>query len=407
MTSSEESSTQFQRLFVLIAVSAVDMLGFAMVLPLLPFYALQLRATPETIGWIISSFSIAQLVSAPLWGRLSDRSGRRPALMIGLGASAIAYAVFGLAGTVWLLFLSRVVQGLGGGTTGVAQAYVADVIEPEGRARALGWLSAATAAGVMIGPVVGSLASHLEREAPGFVAATLCLANVFIAWRWLPESRAAAQAHDGKRKPVWHAAWTTLRHPTAPVSRMIWIYSVGMLAFTMLTGVLALYLGARFGIDEKTIGWFFLYVGLLGFVMRSVLLGPIVRKIGEIGAVRAGTLLLVVGLLLYPLPNSILLLAIVIPLVPIGTALLFPSTTSLMSRFSAKSETGTTLGVAQTFAGLARVVAPLLATSLFQRAGHGSPFLVAAGIVAVVGVMAFRFAEPAPIDPVPIQTAEG
>src|ERR671916_2422431 len=164
------SSSQFRQLAVLIGVNFVDMIGFMIVLPLLPFYALKLDASPETIGYLIASFSVAQLLAAPLWGRMSDRYGRRPALLIGLGASAVAYVVFGFANTVWLLFLSRLVQGAGGGAPGVAQAYVADTIEPGDRARALGWLSAATSAGVMVGPALGSFAAHLGQAAPGLVA---------------------------------------------------------------------------------------------------------------------------------------------------------------------------------------------------------------------------------------------
>jgi multidrug resistance protein len=382
---------QFRRLAVLIAVNFVDMIGFMIVLPLLPFYALKLQASPETIGRLIASFSIAQLLAAPLWGRVSDRYGRRPALLIGLSASAMAYVVFGLASSVWLLFLSRLVQGAGGGTTGVAQAYVADTVEPADRARALGWLSAATSAGVMIGPAIGSFAAHFGQAAPGLVAAALCLINVFFAWKWLPESHkerggGAARA----RKPLWHPAWMALRHPGTAISRLLWIYGVGMLAFASMTSVLALYLGAEFGIDEKTIGYVFLYVGVLSFVMRSALLGPIVDRIGETWAMRIGTVLLVIGLALYPVPRDLWTLALVIPLVPIGTALLFPATTSLMSRYSAPGELGTTMGVAQTFAGLARVAAPLLATTTFQRLGHGWPFYVAGGFVALVGIMAFQ-----------------
>jgi MFS family permease len=383
--------TQFRRLAVLIAVNFVDMIGFMIVLPLLPFYALKLQASPETIGRLIASFSIAQLVAAPLWGRVSDRYGRRPALLIGLTASAIAYVVFGFATSVWLLFLSRLVQGAGGGTTGVAQAYVADTVVPGDRARALGWLSAATSAGVMVGPAIGSVAAHLGQAAPGLVAATLCLVNVIFAWKWLPESRKEpAATTTSVRKPVWHPAWTALRHPGTAISRLLWIYGVGMLAFASMTSVLALYLGAEFGIDEKTIGYVFLYVGLLSFVMRSALLGPIVDRIGETWAMRIGTVLLIIGLVLYPVPRHFWTLALVIPLVPIGTALLFPATTSLMSRYSAAHELGTTMGVAQTFAGLARVAAPILATTTFQRLGHGYPFYVAGGFVALVGIMAFQ-----------------
>ncbi|HEY9013779.1 MAG TPA: MFS transporter [Gemmatimonadales bacterium] len=397
------SSGRFRRLAVLIAVNFVDMIGFMIVLPLLPFYALKLHASAETIGQLIASFSIAQLLAAPLWGRVSDRYGRRPALLIGLSASAAAYVVFGLASSVWLLFLSRLVQGAGGGTTGVAQAYVADTVAPADRARALGWLSAATSAGVMVGPAIGSFAAHFGQAAPGLLAAALCLINVFLAWRWLPESyseKVRLESHT--RRPVWHPAWLALRHPTTPIGRLLWIYGVGMLAFASMTSVMALYLGAEFGITEKTIGYIFLYVGILSFVMRSLLLGPIVDRIGEIWAMRIGTALLVLGLALYPLPESLWTLALVIPLVPIGTALLFPATTSLMSRVSDPRELGTTMGVAQTFAGLARVAAPILATVLFQRLGHGWPFYVAAGYVALVGVMAFqvqlqpRSASPSP-----------
>ena len=389
-------SGELRRLGVLIAVNFIDMIGFMIVLPLLPFYALKLDASPELIGGMIASFSIAQLVSAPIWGRVSDRYGRRPALLIGLSASAVAYVVFGLAHSVWLLFLSRAVQGAGGGTTGVAQAYVADSIRPSRRAQALGWLSAATSAGVVIGPTIGSLASHWGQEAPGFIAAALCTINAVFCWRWLPESRQPTSGGRGgaERKPLWNAAVAVLRHPRGAVPRFIWIYAVGMLAFTMITGVLALYLNAKFNVTETTIGKFFTYVGVLSVVMRSLLLGPIVSRIGETGAMRWGTAILVLGLVLYPAAETIWQLILVIPLVPIGTALLFPATTSLMSRVSEKSEMGTTMGVAQTYAGIARVVAPLLATSLFQRLGHPVPFFVAAGIVAVVSVLAFQVVQP-------------
>lgn len=378
-----------RRLMVLIAANCVDMIGFAIVLPLLPFYALHLDASPKTIGWIIASFSIAQLLSAPIWGRVSDRYGRRPALLIGLTASAFAYVVFGLAQSVELLFLSRFVQGAGGGTTGVAQAYVADTIPPAGRARALGWLSAATSLGVMIGPVIGSLAAHWGQRAPGFVAAALCLLNVAFAWRYLPESRKLGGTAP-PRRPVWHAAWETLRRPGTPVARLTWIYAVGMLAFTCLTSVLPLFLDAEFGVTERTIGYFFLYVGALSLIMRSLFLGPIVDRIGEAWAMRAGTGCLIVGLLLYPPAHTLWALAWVIPLVPIGTALLFPSTTALMSHAAEKADLGTVMGSAQTFAGIARVVAPILATRAFQDLGHAWPFYIAAAIVALASILAFR-----------------
>lgn len=383
--------THLQQISVLIAVNLVDMIGLMLVLPILPFYATDLGANPERIGQLIASFSIAQLLAAPFWGRLSDRYGRRPALVIGLTASALAYLVFAYAHTVWLLFVSRIIQGAGGGTTGVAQAYVADTVVPKERAKALGWLSASTNVGVVLGPVIGGLATHLNRAAPGLIACGLCAINAYFAWRLLPESRsdtASRPAHQ--RKPVWHAAWQVLRHPTRAVPRFVWIYGIGMLAFSCLTSLVALFLMAEHGVTEGTIGYFFTYIGLLNILMRVVVLGPVVSRFGEQRAMRIGAATLILGLLAFPMAQTIWQLTLVIPLVPIGTALLFPATTSLMSRYSDPAELGTTMGVAQTYAGTARVVAPILGTVIFQRVGHQWPFVAAAGAMALVSVLAFK-----------------
>lgn len=392
---------QFRQLSVLIAVNCIDMLGFAIVLPLLPFYALKLKATPEMVGWLIAAFSIAQLIASPIWGRVSDRYGRRPALLVGLSASAVAFLVFGLADSLWLLFLSRIVQGAGGGTTGVAHAYVTDTVAPSDRARALGWLSAATAAGVMIGPAVGSLAIHLGPAAPGFVAAGLCFLNVLAAWRWLPESKRPRAGAEPVRKPVWHAAWTVVRHPKGDAARLIWMYGTGMLAFSLLTSILALWLGARFGVDEKTIGWFFVYSGLLSLVLRSLMLGPVVERVGEVWAVRLGAIFLGAGLLMYPLAPSIWALVFIIPLVPVGTALLFPASTSLLSRVADPQELGTVMGVAQTFAGISRVIAPIFGTIAFQRMGVDWPFRLGGITMLLVAWSAFRYVRPPERVPAP------
>jgi MFS family permease len=317
-------------------------------------------------------------------------------LLIGLTASALAFVVFGLATSLWVLFLSRIVQGAGGGTTGVAHAYVSDTVAKEDRARALGWLSAATNAGISIGPAIGSLAAHLGRAAPGYFAAGLCFINVVAAWRWLPETRTREQraAAPVQRKPVWHAAVAVLANPTGKRERLIWIYGIGMFAFSLMTSMLALWLGARFGINEKSIGPYFVYYGVLSFVMRLFFLGPVVDRLGEVGTMRLGTLLLAVGMLMYPFATSIWMLAFIIPLVPVGTALMFPSTTSLLSHVTDSSDLGTTMGVAQTFAGVARVAAPLLGGMFFQRLGVNAPFTIGGVIVLMVAWVAFRYIRP-------------
>jgi MFS family permease len=188
-----------------------------------------------------------------------------------------------------------------------------------------------------------------------------------------------------------------LRNPTGSLQRLTLIYAVAMLAFSSLSSVLALYLSSEFGITEKTIGYVFLYVGVFSVLMRSALIGPIVDRIGEPWSIRAGAATLIIGLLAYPMAPNLWSLAFIVPLVPIGTSLLFPATTALMSHYSPKMELGTTMGIAQTFAGIARVAAPLLSTTLFQRASHGMPFYFAATFVGLVSLLAFQVErEPVP-----------
>jgi predicted MFS family arabinose efflux permease len=279
----------------------------------------------------------------------------------------------------------------------VAQAYVSDTVAPADRARALGWLSAATAAGVMVGPAIGSGAAHFGRAAPGFIAAALCFLNALAAWRWLPESRSAEdRAVPRPRRPIWHAAYEVLRHPAGKAARLIWIYGTGMLAFSLLTSILALWLDARFGVTEKTIGWFFVYNGMLSLVLRSLFLGPVVDRIGEMRAMRLGALILAVGLMLYTVAPNLWVLAAMIPLVPIGTALLFPASTSLLSHATDPSELGTTMGVAQTFAGIARIIAPIAGTIAFQRIGVNAPFLLGGLTMLGVAWVSWRFVRPLP-----------
>ena len=374
-------------LWILMSVAFVDMLGFAMIFPLLPFYALRLGGQAWMVGPLVASFSVAQLASSPLWGRVSDRYGRRPTLLIGLSAAAIAYVIFGFAHSIWLLFASRLVQGAGGGTTGVVQAYVSDATDPAQRVRGLGWLSASTNLGVMIGPAIGSLASHLGPAAPGLMAAGLCACNVGFAWGFLPETNPSP---GRPKRSVRTAMLEVVRHPARPQPRLIWIYAVGMLAQGSFTAVLALYLQYRFGVTVHTIGYFVVYTGFLSVVLRAAILGPLVDRFGETRLLRTGAILLVLGMLLFPVPHTIPLMAVVLTLFPAGTALLFPAVTALVSHESDPQELGQTMGVQQAFGGIARVVGPMWSTPAFQILGPSYPFLIAAGIVGVTSSLAFR-----------------
>src|SRR5215213_5665613 len=190
------AKTPIAKLVVLMVTAFMDMVGVLMIVPLMPFYAKHMGAGGFVVGLLVSSFSVAQLLMAPVWGRLSDQYGRRPALIVGMTASAIAYVVFAYADSLWLLFLSRIVQGSGGGTVSVIQAYVADAVAPEQRAKGLGWLSAATNAGVALGPVIGSQMLHFGVHAPGLMAAMLCVLNSIFAFKYLAESRDMVEARS-------------------------------------------------------------------------------------------------------------------------------------------------------------------------------------------------------------------
>ena len=386
-----------KKISVLMATAFVDMIGFAIVFPILPFYALRFDAPEWMIGPLLASFSVMQLIASPLWGRFSDKFGRRPAIILGLCTSAIAFLIFGFAVNLLMLFATRLVQGIGGGTTGVAQAYVGDSIDPKDRAKALGWLSAATSAGVMMGPAIGSYAFRLGPQYPGLIASGLCLLNVIFAWFWLPESTPKKEEEDAnssappkERRAVKAMMLEVLFTPRGDVPRLIWIYTAGMLGFMSMAAILPLYLGARFGITEGNIGPFFVYTGFLSIVMRAVVLGKLVDLFGETRVMRAGALLLATGLFSLPLSTTILGTVAMMSFIPMGTALLFPNVSALVSHRAPRGELGQVMGVQQSFGGMARVLGPVWATLVFDRVGITAPFFVASGIVGLVTVLAFR-----------------
>jgi multidrug resistance protein len=395
-----------KRMSVLMAVAFVDMIGFTLVLPLMPLYALKLHANPTIIGLLTASFPIAQLLASPVWGRVSDRYGRRPALLAGLAASAVAYVIFGLAQSLWLLFVSRFVQGLGGGTTGVAQAYVADTMLPQERAKALGWLSAATSLGVVIGPVVGSFAARAGSWAPGFVAAALCAGNLVFAWKWLPESRAFVShttTESGRRIPapeprsVRAAVWEVVRHPRRPAAYLIWIYAVAMLAYNTAPAVFTIYLAWRFGIDATNIWWFFTVFGGVGVLMRAFVVGPVNHRLGEVRTMRLGAALYGLGYAILPFAASVPLFLLFQALLPLGTALLFPANSALVSHRTDQHEFGLMMGVQQALRGVASVAGPIWAGLSYQHLGPRVPFFACAVIIGCALLLATRIPRPEPV----------
>jgi MFS family permease len=412
------------KLFTLMATAFVDMLGLLMIIPLLPFYVKTLGGSGIDvlgmhfgigiiIGFIVASFTFAQLLSAPMWGRFSDRVGRRPTLLIALGASAIAYLIFGFAHSLLVLFISRLVQGAGGGTVGVIQAYVADSTDPKDRARALGWLSATTNLGVALGPVLGSFAITLGTRdlmpgpgtlqmghaAPGIMAAGLCGLNMIFVARYLKESRDFSEElrADEKRQTSAEAIWRVISHSSEPASRLIWIYAIAIGAFQGSFSVLALFLNARFQVTELTIGYFFMYIGSISVFTRVLLLGRMVDWLGEANLSRLGIVLLATGVLGMPLSRNLWMLAIAVALIPLGTAFTFPCVTALLSRVIAPRERGLYMGMQQTYGGVARIIAPLFFGWAFDRIGVSSPYFFSSAFLLATLSLGFgldQYARP-------------
>jgi predicted MFS family arabinose efflux permease len=300
----------------------------------------------------------------------------------------------------------------------VIQAYVADSVEPDQRARGLGWLSAATNLGVALGPVLGSFAITLGNKVcnlgggdvtglhavghamPGLFAALLCLVNMAFAWKYLRESHQVAEAHHAtahKPRSSREAVLRVIEHSGEPASRLIWIYAIAMGAFQGVTAILALFLADRYGVTEQTISYFFVYIGSISVFARVLLLGKAVDRLGEARLSRIGVFLLAVGLGAMPLARSLPVLALAVAFIPLGTAFTFPCVTALLSRVISSRERGLYMGVQQTFGGVARIIAPLWAGFAYDHLGIGVPFYTSAAVVLatlLLGVGLEQFVRP-------------
>lgn len=376
-------------LAVLFAAVLVDMVGFGIVLPLLPFYAESFGASAVDVTLLVASFSAMQLVAAPFWGRVSDRRGRRPLLVAGLFASAVSYLIFGVAESLPLLFLSRLAAGAAGGTISVAQAYVADTTTAEDRAHGMGLLGAASGLGVMLGPAIGGFFSRWGLGMPGYVAALLCAANGVAAILLLPESRprAGQGAAEGEAATLkgWAAAMARF-----PLSLLLGVYFLSISSFAAMTSVLALYAERVFGMTAQGMGLVFTLAGGVTVVVRGALLGWLVRRLGEARVVQFGALALALAILLVArIPNA-WWLGLTVTLHALGAGTLFPALASLVSRASDSHSQGSILGGSQVIGGLGRVLGPIWAGLLFQHLGIGSPFQVGAALVALAWILAFR-----------------
>ena len=364
-------------LIVIFTTVFIDLVGFGIVIPVLPFYAegTTFNATPRTVGLLFASYSIMQLIFSPVLGGLSDRFGRRPVLFISIIGTGIGFLILGLANTLALLFIGRILDGITGGNISTAQAYIADITTKENRAKGMGLIGAAFGLGFIFGPAIGGILSRWGIHVPFFFAAGLCFANALLLYFTLPETvtpdhpaRVSATRGRGISQLI-----RSLKQPR--LAFVLVIYFMFVVAFSIMTTSFSLYVMFRFGYDAQHTGYIFAYVGLISVIVQGGLIGRLVKRFGELPLVVFGALCFSLSLFAVPYvgPAAGGLAGLLIGggVFALGNSLATPALTSLASKSVGESEQGTVLGVTQSVASLARAVGPSLAAVLINsRAAH-------------------------------------
>ena len=362
----------------------IDLLGFSIILPLLPFYAERFGATGVWVGALLTAYSAVQFFSAPLLGRLSDRIGRRPVLLASLAGSAISLTLTGFAGSLSLLLAGRALAGLFGGSIATGQAYIADVTEPEQRAKYMGLLGACIGLGFVFGPAIGAGFSPLGFGASAFFAAGLAAANLVFAYFRLPESRRVGSASAARVLPSPSVIAAVLRRPA--VGRLLSATFLTTFAFVGLEATFALFSQKRFGLGAGGFGLVFTYLGLVIVIVQGGLIGRLTARYGERSLAMAGALLMCLSLAAVALAPNLAVVVVVLAVLAVGQGLLNPTLAALLSRETHRDEQGSTLGLGQSLAAGARATGPILAGWLYDR-GYMLPYLLGAVLVLLTAVL--------------------
>jgi DHA1 family tetracycline resistance protein-like MFS transporter len=381
-------------LLIIFLTVFIDLIGFGIVMPLLPLYSDQFGAPGWMNGAIVASFSLMQFIFAPLWGRLSDRIGRRPVLLVSNCGSAIAYAGFGYASSfegataLWLLLASRVFAGICGANLSVASAYIADVSPPEKRSRSMGLIGMAFGLGFIFGPALGSFsADKFGLAGPGWVAAVICTLNFLFTVFFLVESRKPSTEPQERRVRLEQMS-RTFRHPT--IGFLIVIYFFATFAFASFEVTIGLLLKSKFNYGPKELGYYITYCGLLSALIQGGCIGPLVKRFGERKLLSLALVVVAVGLIMIPYVNSQAGLLVALGIFAAGTGIHRPPLFGLISILTPEQEQGSIMGVAQSVGSLARIVAPVFAATVFVF--HAAlPYLICAAIAAVSGIVAWTY----------------
>ena len=387
----EESNTQkrggVSPLLLIFITILIDLIGFGMVVPLLPFYAYDLapQASKETVnillGIIVGSYSLAQFFFTPLLGRLSDRVGRRPVLIFSVFCSGLAFLGLGLANSLWMLLAARLFDGATGGNISTAQAYIADVTTPENRAKGMGLIGAGFGLGFILGPGLGGVLSTYSIHAPFFFAAVLAFTNSVLIYFFLPESLTQKRHTSLNLGAHFRDIGRVLENPA--IRFPVLILFVATLAFGIFQPLFPLFAKTQYAYDPRHVSYLFVYSGLVGAIIQGGLLGRLVKSTSEKTLLLAGQVLLIIAYFTLPWTPALWPLLGVLGLMSVGTGLTSSLLPTLVSKRTPNTEQGSALGITQAAGSLARALGPFLGGLMIAYSGQQTPFIVCAVLTLI------------------------
>jgi DHA1 family tetracycline resistance protein-like MFS transporter len=379
-----------KRLFSIILVVFIDLLGFSLILPLLPYYAETFKASQTVTGILIASYALMQLIGAPILGRLSDRFGRRPVLLASVFGTFLGFLLLGFANALWMLFASRILDGITGGNLSVAQAYISDVTDEKNRSKGLGMIGAAFGLGFIIGPVAGGLLSQWGYAVPALVAAAISFINLVLIYSWLPESlteEKRSQMTEKKPAVTFNALITAFKRPfTGSLLTVRFFFG---LAFVILQTIFSLYAIDKFNFTARDTGFVLTYIGVLSVIVQGFLVGRLTNQYREDILILASVIIMGLSLLGWALTPSVFWLYVVMTPIALSGGLLNTLLSSTLTKAVAPQEIGGILGLSAAVESSTRIIAPILGGFLLQQIGTWAPGALGAVIMAGVTIFVF------------------
>jgi MFS transporter, DHA1 family, tetracycline resistance protein len=367
----------------------IDLVGFGIFLPLLPYYAETFGASAFAIGSLSASYSLMQFLFTPIWGRLSDRYGRRPLILLSLAGSCVGFLITGLATTLAVLFIGRIVAGIAGAIIPTTNAYIADVTTPENRAKGMGMVGAAFGLGFILGPAIGGLLAPYGYEKPALLASAMAGLNLLFAYFKLPESL-PKEIRDrvGRRALSIKTLEDALTHPR--VGWLLLIFFIATFAFANMEATFSLLNKHAYGLTAKQTGYMFTYIGIVMSFMQGFLVGKMVRRLGEKFCISLGTFILIFGLGLMPFAPNLFYYCAICGIMAFGSGINSPAINALLSRSAHADEQGGVMGIAQSMASMGRILGPLWGGYSFGAMGPKWPFISAGILMALAFLMSLK-----------------